>query len=120
MSLWQSIKSYILWTHPRGGFHYDVMVTVILAFIFLTPRTVFKDSPTYRPPHPNEIVVRADGPNSFIYEISASAVAPGESDVQAALRRGLEPAAGNVEISHYEAVTDSAGKLTSYRVWAHH
>jgi len=31
------LKSYFYWTYPRGSFHYDVMVTLILLFIFVTP-----------------------------------------------------------------------------------
>ena len=31
------LKSYFFWTYPRGCFHYDVMVTLILLFIFITP-----------------------------------------------------------------------------------
>jgi hypothetical protein len=95
------------------------MVTLILAFIFLTPRSVFKDSPNHRPTHPNEIVVKPDGPNAFVYELAASNVAAQESDTEAALKRVLEPVAGNVEISRYEELRDTSGKLTGYRVWAH-
>ena len=119
LSLGQTIKSYILWTHPRGGLHYDVMVTVILAFIFLTPRSVFKDSPGARARHPNEIVVRPNGADTFVYELDASAVASDESDTQKALKQALEPIAGNVEITRYEALRNGSGKVTGYRVWAH-
>src|SRR6185437_8145108 len=115
----QTVKSYILWTHPRGGFHYDVTVTLILAFIFLTPRSAFKDSPTNRSLHPNEIVVRQDGSNSFIYDINASAVSADELDTTSALRRAIEPVAGTVEISRFTELRDTSGKLTGYRVWAH-
>ena len=120
MSLGKTIKSYILWTHPRGGFHYDVMVTIILAFIFLTPRSVFKDSANYRPPHPNEIVATADGSGAFVYEVSASMLSADETNIQTALKHALEPVAGNVEITRYEEVRTSTGKLTGYRVWTRH
>ena len=119
MTLGETLKSYILWTHPRGGLHYDVMVTLILAFIFFTPRSIFKDSPNYRPVHLNEIVVKTDGPNSFIYDVAASPALAQESDTQAALKRTLESVAGNIEISRYEELRDTSGKLTGYRVWAH-
>ena len=33
----QILNSYFYWTYPRGSFHYDVMVTLILLFIFVTP-----------------------------------------------------------------------------------
>lgn len=119
MRFGQTLKSYVLWTHPRGGFHYDVMVTLILAFIFLTPRSVFKDSPSSRPLHPNEIVVRQDGPNSFIYDINAGVISADDQDVTAALRHALEPVAGSIEISRYTELRDTSGKPTGYRVWAH-
>ena len=115
----QTIKSYILWTHPRGGFHYDVMVTIILAFIFLTPRSVFKDSPNYRPLHPNDIVVTPAGAGAFVYEIGASAVSVDSSDKQSAIKSALEPVAGKVEITRFDELRDSSGKVTGYRVWAH-
>jgi hypothetical protein len=33
------------WEFPRGSAPYDVVVVLILAFIFLTPRGVFRDQP---------------------------------------------------------------------------
>jgi len=33
----QVLLSYFYWTYSRGSLHYDVMVTLILLFIFLTP-----------------------------------------------------------------------------------
>ncbi|MGB8846215.1 MAG: hypothetical protein WCC73_11085, partial [Terracidiphilus sp.] len=33
----QVLHSYFYWTYSRGAFHYDVMVTLILIFIFVTP-----------------------------------------------------------------------------------
>jgi len=95
------------------------MVTVILAFIFFTPRQLFKDSPAYRSQHPNEIVVNSDGSNAFIYELAASSLSGGDSDIRIALKRALEPMAGNLEITRYEALRDDSGKVTGYRVWAH-
>jgi len=32
------LRSYFYWTYPRGSFHYDVLVTLILLFIFVTPQ----------------------------------------------------------------------------------
>ena len=119
MKLGQTIKSYILWTHPRGGLHYDVMVTIILAFIFLTPRSIFKDSPNSLRLHRNEIVVRSDGPNNFMYELNASGGDANDFETQKRLKAALEPVAGEIEITRYEALRDNSGKITGYRVWAH-
>jgi hypothetical protein len=37
------VKRFLLWDYPRASWQYDVMVALILAFIFLTPRTLFRD-----------------------------------------------------------------------------
>lgn len=38
-------KRFILWDYPRAGWQYDIIVASILAFIFLTPRDLFRDQP---------------------------------------------------------------------------
>ena len=40
-----AVKRFVLWDFPRAGWQYDVMVGVILAFIFFTPREWFRDQP---------------------------------------------------------------------------
>jgi hypothetical protein len=40
------LRSYFFWTYERGSFHYDVMVTLILIFLFVSPRFIdFGDKP---------------------------------------------------------------------------
>ena len=114
---WEIVKSYIFWTYGRGSVHYDVMVTIILLFIFLTPRGVFKDKPVEHTPHQTEVVVHPDGQDGFIYEVDGSAVS-GKSDdaVREELLRVIEPIAGEVEIASYEPVKDSKGRVTMYKV----
>jgi len=38
-------KRFLFWDYPRAGWQYDVMVGLILAFIFITPRDWFRDQP---------------------------------------------------------------------------
>ncbi len=38
----------IFWAYERGTWQYDLIVVVILAFIFLTPRAWFRDRPTFQ------------------------------------------------------------------------
>ncbi|HWR36061.1 MAG TPA: hypothetical protein VN622_09360 [Clostridia bacterium] len=116
---WKTIRGYIWWTHPRGNLHYDIMVTLILVFIFVTPLFVnFKDKPAERTPHPTGVVVLPDGKDGFIYRVDAAAV-HGTSDD--AIRQGLisviEPIAGEVKLLRYEAVQDLQGRVIAYRVW---
>jgi hypothetical protein len=39
------VKRFLLWDYPRASWQYDVMVAIILAFIFLSPRNIFRDQP---------------------------------------------------------------------------
>jgi hypothetical protein len=39
------IKRFLLWDYPRASWQYDVMVAIILAFVFFTPRNFFRDQP---------------------------------------------------------------------------
>ena len=39
------LKRFILWDYPRAGWQYDLMVGLILVFIFVTPREWFHDQP---------------------------------------------------------------------------
>lgn len=46
-----ALRRLIFWEFPRASWPYDVVVALILAFVFLTPKTWFKDQP-----RPREIV----------------------------------------------------------------
>src|SRR5438309_10206995 len=99
---WQIVKSYIFWTYGRGSVHYDVMVSIILLFIFLTPRGVFRDKPVERTPHQSEVVVQPDGDHGFLYDVDSSAVRGHTDDeVRADLLRVIEPIDGEVEIASF-------------------
>ncbi len=115
---WETIKGYFWWTHPRGNFHYDVMVTLILLFIFVSPYYVdFNDRPVERTPHKSFVQVQPDG-DGFIYRIDSSAV-KGTTDAQVRtdLMHVIEPIAGEAQIKGYEASYDQRGRISSYKVW---
>ena len=51
--MWQAIKGYVWWTYERGSVHYDVMVTLILIFVFFSHLVIdFGDKPAPVSPHP--------------------------------------------------------------------
>lgn len=118
--LGQTIKSYIWWTYPRGSVPYDVMVTIILAFIFLAPLWInFRDKPVERSPHQTEVVVQQVG-EGFLYKVDASSVRAGDdAELRESLLRVIEPVAGEITIDRYEPVTDSKHKIVAYKVWGH-
>jgi hypothetical protein len=117
----ETIRGYIWWMYPRGSVHYDVMVTLILAFIFLGPIWInFRDKPMERSPHQTEVVVRPEG-NGFVYKVDAAAVNGTDQDtIEESLQRVLEPIAGEISIDRYQAVRDSKHEVVAYEVWAHH
>ena len=116
----QTLKGYFWWTSPRGSVQYDVMVTLILAFIFLTPRWVnFRDKPQERPPRQTEVIVQQEG-EGFVYRVDAAAVKSGsDTEIRESLLRIIEPVAGEITIDRYQPVRDSNRNLIAYKVWGH-
>ena len=117
--VWRTIRSFILWSHERGTVQYDVMVTLILLFVFFSPRFIhFNDTPVERNPHPTGVVVYGDADGGLVYEVNSKAVQAGDdAAVRAQLIKIIEPISGEISISKYEAVKDKKGKVLSYKVW---
>ena len=115
-AIWRTIRGYILWQYERGTLHYDIMVTLILIFIFVSPRVInFNDKPIGRNPHPTDVVVTTDVDGRLIYQVAASAITPGDDQaVREQLLRIIEPISGAVSIVTYESV--SKGNVQSYKV----
>jgi hypothetical protein len=117
--LWRTIRGYILWGYERGTIQYDVMVTLILLFVFLSPYWInFNDKPIERTPHPTEVAIQPDGQGGFVYQIEAAAVHSKSDDaIRGELQRIIEPISGEVTITKVEPVLDRAGRVMQYRVW---
>jgi len=122
----QILKNYFYWTYPRGCFHYDVMVTLILVFIFVTPQIPgwsYGDKPSIGagPTHPIQVIGN-DGHGLIITVLDSDANVPaGASDkvVKQALRKAIEPVTGDaVFVTQWETLTDAQGNL-AWKVWAH-
>jgi hypothetical protein len=116
---WRTIKSFIFWSYERGTVQYDIMVTLILIFVFFSPRLInFNDHPVEHNPHSTGVLVYPDGKGEFIYQVEASAVTGrDDSTVRAALLRVIEPISGSVSISRYETVQDDRGHVVAYKAW---
>ena len=117
------VKSYFYWAYPRGNFHYDVMVTLILLFIFATPwMWDYGDKPSRAagPAHPISVI--GDGSHGVIVTIEASDVtvpaSASDRQVRKVLRKAIEPVTGDaVSVVHWETATNAQGKL-EWKVWA--
>ena len=134
MSVGRTLRSYIFWTYERGSFHYDVMVTIILIFLFVSPHFIdFKDKPVSTVAlHSAEVLVKEagtspSGASRFLYEmraeeISNAAASEGQTldtdfGIRAGILKTVEPIAGEVTVERYEPVFDTQGKTIAYRAW---
>ena len=123
--MFKLLRRYLFWTYERGSFHYDVMVTLILLFLFLSPRFIdFKDRPAETVAlQSSEVLVKEagsrNGNSRFMYQVRAEDMSEAKTDTQrqAAFLRLIEPISGEVSLEHYEPVKDAAGKVIAYNVW---
>ena len=127
--MFKTLRSYFWWTYERGSFHYDVMVTLILLFLFLGPRFIdFKDRPVETVAlHSSEVLVKEAGSEGntsrFVYQIRAddieraSSGATSDDEIRAAILRIIEPIAGEVTLERFQSVRDVNGRIIAYDAW---
>jgi hypothetical protein len=117
--VWRTLRSYILWAHERGSVQYDVMVTLILLFVFFSPKLInFNDKPVDHNPHPIGVVVMPDGQGGLIYQVEGSAVKGEDEAIRRAELLGIiEPISGEVTITKVDTERDQSGRVAHYKVW---
>jgi hypothetical protein len=123
--MFKLIRNYIFWAYERGSFHYDVMVTAILVFMFVSPHFIdFKDKPVETVAlHASEVLVReagtSGGSSRFIYQVRADDMGSASTDAErrTAILRVIEPISGEVSIERYEPVQNAQGKIIAYNAW---
>jgi hypothetical protein len=116
------LKRYFFWTYERGSFHYDVMVTLILLFIFISPHVIdFRAKPVEKvPTRSSEVLVKSAGAEGtyqrFVYQIRVEDLGGAKSDdeMHEALLRVIQPIAGYIKIESYKPVVDAKGKIVAY------
>jgi hypothetical protein len=123
--MFKILRSYIFWSYERGSFHYDIMVTAILVFMFVSPHFIdFNDRPVETVAlHASEVLVKeagtSGGSSRFMYQIRADEMgkAATDSERRAAILRVIEPISGEVSLERYEPVHDAQGKVIAYNAW---
>lgn len=116
------LRNYVFWTYQRGSVHYDVMVSLILLFIFVSPHLInYHDRPVERTLPPSQVLVKSDGHDGLMYQIDAATLEKfqQDGDVKVQLKTVIVPISGYVTIDRYQPVQDHGGKIIAYRVWAH-
>jgi len=105
------MKKYLLWTFERGSRPYDVIVVVILAFIFLTPASFFDDRPDFMRVTSGPAIRQTnddDGRPVWVVKVKT------EQDAVDRLKASLGDA---VTIARSEPVYDATGTLVAYSIW---
>jgi hypothetical protein len=124
--MFKLIRSYIFWSYERGSFQYDVMVTAILVFMFVSPHFInYNDKPVETVAlHSSEVLVKEAGATSsgssrFMYQIRADDIGAAKTDteLQIAILRVIEPISGEVTLERFEPVRDAQGKIVAYNAW---
>jgi hypothetical protein len=113
------LKRFILWDFPRGSRPYDVVVGIILVFVFLTPRAWFRDQPKI--PHASQVAVLPSehGGNVFVVDTELLLGIP-EEQRPATVGKIVKklPGAKKVEITRVEPIYDSEGEIKAFMAFA--
>ncbi len=108
------LKRFVLWDYPRASWQFDVMVGVILAFVFLTPRSWFRDQP--RTPHASQVAVLGAGHGNDVFWIEPELLTGVPQDQRlATLTKLLKSRTGKtLAIARVEPILDSEGEIKGY------
>jgi hypothetical protein len=105
------MKRLIFWEFPRASWQYDVVVALILAFIFLTPRSVFKDQP-----RPSSIVQMTSEQGALVYWLETDLLA-GIADSDRPRRSAeliFNRTGKRLNVSRVEPLIDAENEIKGY------
>jgi hypothetical protein len=111
----------LFWTYERGTWQYDIMVALILGFIFLTPRGWFRDQPNL--PETSGVVLVSSNDHEKVYQLRAAVLQlKQEAKAEEAIRKGAERVLQSytgkpVQITRIQPEMDKRGEVVSYAVW---
>lgn len=108
------LKRFILWDYARATWQYDVMVGLILAFVFLTPRAWFRDQPRIPKASRIALLPAEHGSNVFWIEAQLLAGIP-EAELLRKASELLRVQAGEKQsVMRLEPILDSDREIKGY------
>ncbi len=113
------LKRFIFWDYPRASWQYDVMVGIIVLFVFLTPRGWFRDQP--RTPMVSSVAVLPAEHGVNVYWVEPELLSGLSPDRQAQkLPELLKKLAHQkkMTVTRVQPVPDSDGAVKGYMVFA--
>ena len=111
------LKRLILWDYPRGVWQYDIVVAIIVGFVFFTPRGLFRDQP--RLAHASQIAsLPSHGESVFWIEPEMVTPIP-EGRRLSELGKILSLRTGKTqELIRVEPILDSEREIKGYMAFA--
>lgn len=109
------LQRFILWDYPRAGWQYDVMVGIILAFIFFTPRDWFRDQPRTS----SVVMLQAEqGANVFWIEPDLLAGLPEAERTQKAAALLKDPTGRKHQLLRLVPIFDAESEIKGYMAYS--
>jgi hypothetical protein len=107
--LWNGLKRIVLWSYSRTTWQYDVLCVLILAFVFLTPKSWFERS---KLTHQNglgaaqKLLIRTTG--------STTNAPPDAHDIERCARKITDKP--NLRITGWQEMKSTDGRTVAYEV----
>jgi hypothetical protein len=114
----RGVKRSVLWDYPRATWQYDVMVAVILGFVFLTPRNWFRDQP--RIPHSSNVAMLPSEHGSSVFWVEPELL-DSVPEAQRTVRLGeiLSVRTGKKQVvTRIETIFDAEKEIKGYMAFA--
>jgi hypothetical protein len=115
----RTAKGFLLWSHERGSWQYDVMVGLILLFVLLIPPRFFHDQPVYNPHLIRDVVQLSSDQYGTRYRVSAELLASYDPNPRQAAGQVLAENLNHpVEITRIEPISGEGSRaIVWYDVW---
>ncbi|MSV27746.1 MAG: hypothetical protein EXQ52_03250 [Bryobacterales bacterium] len=114
MGFFAEAKRFIFWDFARGSWQYDVIVAVILGFLFLTPRDWFLDQPRISKASDIAMLPAEHGSNVFWIEPELLAETP-EPQQLSKISEMLKSRTGKAQVvTRVEKIFDSEKEVKGY------
>jgi hypothetical protein len=114
------MKRFLLWSFGRGSYQYDIICALIIAFIALTPPSIFNDRPDYMKIDRNQLVRQTTDDNGnkvFTVQIETPAFSAHDVTESAAVDSLTKSLGTPVKVSKIVPVHDTMGGLIAYSIW---
>lgn len=103
------VKRFLLWDYARASWQYDLMVALILAFIFLTPRSLFRDQPRAS----SIVEMPSDRGRAFLLEPGLLHSVP-DSERKARVEGLLRARYGKITVAELQPISDHEQELKGF------